>query len=277
LIEVLVSDVNRVPYSPKAISDKVFEIDQPGKWWVEVSVNDFDKRIWGRKTIVLDFNGVKPPGPSPTPPGPKPPEPQPDPTPDALPPIEGQGLRVLFVVESSESIKLSKAQQQILYGKKSRDYLNANCVKGDDGKTPDWRILDPDTQHKDASNRFAKALARPRSSMPWVLISNGTTGYEGPIPEHEEEFFLLVDSFVRSNKSAGYSVTMLSVPNCGYCNAFKQTEKSKLLVPFSEGSGYARIYPTFNLIRNGQVVKQLEGYQTADVINKEIRQLEVKQ
>jgi len=77
LIEVSVTDVNRVPYPPKVIADKVYEIDKPGKWWIEVNVNDFDKRIWGRKTIVLDFDGGahQPNPPPPVPPSPPTPVP----------------------------------------------------------------------------------------------------------------------------------------------------------------------------------------------------------
>ena len=62
------------------------------------------------------------------------------------------------------------------------NYVMTNCVKGKDGKTPEYRITDQDAPVMQSSQLWADALKRKRDSLPWLLISNGKTGYEGPLP-----------------------------------------------------------------------------------------------
>lgn len=125
-------------------------------------------------------------GPSPVPPvppGPKPPDPTPPgpgPTPTPVVPIVGDGLRVLFVVEYDDATKYPPGVNAVMYGEKCRAYLNAKCVRI--GTQPQWHILD---QHAKVGEPWASALARPRTSLPWVLISTGKDGFEGPIPNGE--------------------------------------------------------------------------------------------
>ena len=185
-VEFSVTDQARVPVAYDSIPPNGIFVSTPGKMWVEVTAIDFAKNIYGRKTIVVEV-GVgpgPPPGPGPTPP--------PGPA-----PIDGVGLRVLLIYETSESHSLTKDQQQILFGPVVRDFLNANCAKGDDRVTADWRLLDKDTIYTDPSNKFAKALLRPRTSIPWLVISNGTSGYEGPLPATPSETVELVKRFMR--------------------------------------------------------------------------------
>ena len=259
-IEVSASDISRNPGEVQKIADKVYIIDQPGKWWVDVTAIDFQKNLYGRKSLVLEIGS----GPTPTPPEPGP-GPSP-PSPDA--PIEGTGLRVLFVYESA--IPLSKEHQTIVYGQKVRDYLNKYAAKGDDGKTPDWRLLDADTTYTDPNNRWAKALARPRTTLPWLVISNGVTGWEGPLPTSEEEVILAIDSFVTAKSSI--FVEMLTTNSCSWCEVFRQYEKPKLKVPFQEIHRKAAMYPTFIVRVNGKESK-LEGYHTAETIHAEVKRL----
>lgn len=131
-------------------------------------------------TVVI---GTPPdPGPGPTPPDP--------PTPDPPAPISGK--RVLIVYESGEASKMPEKQQQILYGRAVRDYLNGKCDVESDGKTRAWRIWDADVDASGESKTWQDALKRPRQSVPWVIISNGKTGFEGPLPATVEEFMALV-------------------------------------------------------------------------------------
>jgi hypothetical protein len=262
-VSVEVSDDNREPYEPTKVASDTWEISKPGKWWIDVTAIDFAKQVYGKKSITLELGT----------PGPKPPKP-PGPTPGPAP-IEGEGLRVLFVVESAEASKLPKGQQDILYGAASREILNRHCVKGDDGKTPDWRILDADSKYDDTNNRWAKALNRPRQSMPWVIISNGNSGYEGPLPDSVEEFALLLDAYllpVAVSVAPASRVVMVTSDNCSYCQQWKLTESSHLIAPWTEEKRPASKYPTFILqVSSKQVI--MEGYQTAAKINAELKRM----
>lgn len=122
-----------------------------------------------------------PPEPGPTPPGPEPPA-----------PIPGGELRVLIVEESADRAKLPAAQQAVLFSPRVRDYLNTNCAVGPDGKTPEWRILDKDTDLSGESAIWQAVMKRPRQSLPWIVIGYGNTGYEGPLPATVDEMLKLL-------------------------------------------------------------------------------------
>lgn len=126
-----------------------------------------------------------PPGPGPGPgPGPQPPNPNP------IVPISGDGLRVLYVVEFDEATKYPPGQNAVMYGEKCRAYLNAKCVRF--AGQPQWYVMD---QHAKAAEPWATALKRPRTSLPWVLISTGKDGYEGPVPGSEAEALTLFEKY----------------------------------------------------------------------------------
>ncbi len=135
----------------------------------------------------------KPPVP-PTPPvPPKPPDPPVPPSPPA--PIPVEGLRVLMVYETGDASKtLSLGQRGILFGKSVREALAAKCVKGPDGVTPEFRIYDKDVDASGDSRLWRDAVARTKDkTLPWLIISNGKTGYEGPMPKDAGEFLALVE------------------------------------------------------------------------------------
>ncbi len=115
--------------------------------------------------------GNVPPGPGP---GPNPPGPAPIPDP---------GLHVLMVYESETT--LTPPQRLVLTSQLVRDWLNTHCVKGPDGKTPEWRIWDANTNVTAESKSWQNAMARKRDKLPWIIISNPSKGggYEGPLPE----------------------------------------------------------------------------------------------
>lgn len=120
------------------------------------------------------------PAPQPPPPDPKPPGPDPKP-PTPVVPIAGDGLRVLFVVEHDDLTKYPPGQMSVMYGERCRAYLNAKCVRV--GSQPQWFVVD---QHAKVAEPWASALARPRASLPWVLVSTGRDGFEGPVPATED-------------------------------------------------------------------------------------------
>jgi len=124
--------------------------------------------------------------------GPRPP-PKPEPNPDEPPkpveppaPIPGDGLRVLVVYESADGAAITAGQYAAMYGKASRELLNEKCAVGPDGKTREWRIYDKDVDAARDSKLWADALKRPRGKLPWLVVSNGKTGFEGPLVDDKQ-------------------------------------------------------------------------------------------
>lgn len=160
-----------------------------GSYKVSLLVIDFDKKDFAEVETVVTIG--EPPDPGPTP-GPTP---DPGPTPGPAP-IPTKGLRVLITYESADLAKLPSKQRVILDSKLLSDYLSANCVK--EGKQPEFRIWDKDTDTSNASQVWKEAMKRERKSLPWILISNGTAGYEGPLPSTVDDTLALVKKYVTS-------------------------------------------------------------------------------
>ncbi len=139
--------------------------------------------------VVVGKPGPVPPGPDPVPPGPVPPGPLPP------APIPVDGFRVLMVYETGDVQKLPSAQAAVLFSKSIRDYLDGKCVLGPDGKTREWRIWDQNIDPTLESSLWQTAMKRPRASIPWIVISTGKTGYEGPLPKDVEATLDLLKKF----------------------------------------------------------------------------------
>jgi hypothetical protein len=120
-----------------------------------------------------------PPTPDPDPPGPNPPGPDPD----NPAPIPLAGFRVLITYESGKLSEMPAKQMNILYDQQLRQYLDSKCVVGKDGKTKEWRIWDADVDKSGAEKHWQDAATRKKDKLPWILISDGKRGYEGPLPE----------------------------------------------------------------------------------------------
>lgn len=165
------------------------------------------------------------PGPDPVPPDPVPPDPAPNPA-----PIPAEGFRTLIVYESKDLTSYPASQSNILYTKEIRDYLNSKTVKGADTKTGEWRIWDKDVDATNETKLWQDALKRPRTltikdvavdkyevwspsglvatfprreeavalsskTLPWIVISTGKTGYEGPLPKTVAETLALLKKY----------------------------------------------------------------------------------
>jgi hypothetical protein len=102
------------------------------------------------------------------------------------PPITEPGFRVLVIEETAERGKLPKDQLTILTSTEVRAYLNAKCVKGPDGKTPEYRFFDKDTDLSHESEVWQKAMAAAKGTqgfvVPWLIVSDGKKGEDGPLP-----------------------------------------------------------------------------------------------
>lgn len=137
-------------------------------------------------TMVVTVGKAPEPGPGPGP-GPVPPTPAPAPIPDA-------GFRVLMVYESSELNNIPASQVEAMRAQSVRQYLDAKCVVGPDGKTKEWRIWDKDVDATKADKLWRDALARKRDSLPWIIISDGKKGFEGPLPKTVDDMLKLLKS-----------------------------------------------------------------------------------
>ena len=98
-------------------------------------------------------------------------------------PSEG-GLCVLIVDENEDYDTPAYAPfLPVLNSTALIDWLDANCAKVDG--VPEWRHWDDDVEIVEESQKWRDALAIPRASLPWIVVSNGRTGYSGPLPQSE--------------------------------------------------------------------------------------------
>jgi len=153
---------------------KVVTAEKPGLYVVEAWNAKADKASQ-IATCVVEIKGSTPPIPPTPPTPPDPPVPPPSPA-----PIPVDGFRVLIIFDDEKTIpKLPEKQQQIIYSLNVREYLDKACAKSQDG-TPEYRMFPVKVQG--AEKVWADAMARPRTSLPWMVVSNGKTGWEGPLP-----------------------------------------------------------------------------------------------
>lgn len=174
----------RWEFPPQASSYWVFEGVREGT--TKITVLGFDpttkKIVQVAKMTITVGNPQPDPGPSPGP----------GPTPGPVP-IPGQGLRVLIVYESADLPKMPSAQVQMLTAKEVLDYLDAKTAKVNG--QPEYRKFDQNADVKGESQTWQDAMARPRASVPWIVISNGTTGYEGALPANKNDLMTLLRKY----------------------------------------------------------------------------------
>lgn len=110
-------------------------------------------------------------------------------------PIDAPGFRVLIVYENTETHKLPKEQVSIFTSTILRAWLIEHCAKDADG-TPDYQIFDQHTDLQYESEIWQDTMARPRESLPWLVVGNGSKGYEGPLPATIPETIVILERFV---------------------------------------------------------------------------------
>lgn len=128
-------------------------------------------------------------------PPPVPPNPPTPPNPPA--PLPTSGLRVLVIEQNDARDELPRDKQRVLESIRVgelRDYLDSVCAKV--GATAEWRIVDQgdSLQFESPIWQQAREVARP-AGLPWVLVSNGTSGEQAPLPSTEAEFKALVAKY----------------------------------------------------------------------------------
>lgn len=195
--EDILKEVSKVKSEVDAATvESTYLFLKQGKYWIyleqkeQIDLNGRKVNLTtDTKQIVVEVKAVTPtPDPGPTP----------GPTPDVNPDnswFNEPGFKVLIIVEDRDLTKLSREEQIILRSKEVRDALNATCVKGPDGTTPEWRVLDQNTVFpQNCSSLWCKGLQRPRSELPWIIINNNGIVYEGPLPDTVQELLALLNS-----------------------------------------------------------------------------------
>ena len=106
----------------------------------------------------------------------------------------GTNGRVLIVEETADRAKLPAAQLAILFDQRVRSFLNANCAVGEFG-VREWRVWDTNVATDAEGKLWQDAMRRERKSLPWIVISNGQAGFEGPLPENAEKTLELIKKY----------------------------------------------------------------------------------
>lgn len=165
----------------------IFPVDV-GRYEIVAAVVDGEKLLVLR--LVTELKGAQPP--------PTPVEPRVDPVPDTAPVAAG-GLRVLIVEESGDRVTLPSAQQAVFGSAEIRAYLARKCLKGADGKTPEFRIYDQDSDLSGEPKVWQDVFKQPRTSLPWIYISNGRAteprGATVPLPKNVAETMTLLKKY----------------------------------------------------------------------------------
>lgn len=174
--------VDNVKRTTRTYSGKyVFVVEAAGTGKVELLVIPNGFKVEAdiiRKILDVD-NGTGPrPPPDPNPP--VPPDPKPSPA-----PIPGDGLRVLIVYETG--IPMPAGQFSAIFGKDVRGYLDTHAKE--------YRVYDQNTDITHAPKVWQDAMKRPRASVPWIIVSDGKTGYEGPMPANVRDTLTLLKKY----------------------------------------------------------------------------------
>ncbi len=169
----VVFDIDDAPSDIEIIDNRYasFSLYQPGLFQLTAHGGTIYSKVWFQIKSGTD------------PPEPKPPVPGPDDK-----PVVGK-LWVVIVKDGAHLSQLPSSQMQALLSTTVRDYCTAHCLKGTDGKTPEFKVYDKDTDVSQQSPAIQKAfktavddLAKSGTTGPWLTVSNGKTGYSGPLP-----------------------------------------------------------------------------------------------
>ena len=101
----------------------------------------------------------------------------------------------MVVYESDEMNTYPPAQVAILYDKSLRIYLDSVTTLGPDKKTHEYRFWDKDIILVNEEQLWKDAMARSHPQLPWLLVSNGVTGYEGPLPANTADTKALIKKY----------------------------------------------------------------------------------
>lgn len=110
-------------------------------------------------------------------------------------PIKAAGLHILIVEETADRGKLPVSQVTQIAGLKLLLWAKEHC-KDVDGQ-PAIRRWDKDIPLEFESKVWRDAMARPRESLPWLLVGDGKMGFEGPLPLKIEDTLKILEGFIK--------------------------------------------------------------------------------
>lgn len=116
-------------------------------------------------------------------------------------PIPQPGFRVAIIEETADRDKLTPEQRAILTSVPLRQLLDTVCVKGPDGKTPEYRFFDKDADltHETPLWQDVVKIQRDPAAPLWLIIG-GRKGFNGPCPPTIAELMTLIQSHASAEK-----------------------------------------------------------------------------
>lgn len=116
-------------------------------------------------------------------------------TPDTPPPIDGPGLRMMIVYETGNLPLYPSAQRSAMFSQKVRDYLRPKLYK-DDNTYPALWTVDKDSPPLRVPDWVKTTLDKYKGqTLPYLIVSNGKTGYTGPVPENTDKLLELLKKY----------------------------------------------------------------------------------
>jgi hypothetical protein len=117
------------------------------------------------------------------------------PTPNVAP-IKQPGLRVMMLYDAAmlkpeDQGGYTLKQRSVLDSAIIREYLNQQCAKDQATGTPEYRIFNINSPVTDDLDWVKEQMAIERKVLPWLLVSNGKTGYEGVITNIEDTMAII--------------------------------------------------------------------------------------
>lgn len=104
-------------------------------------------------------------------------------TPPVTPPVTPVGPISVLIVEDNEArFLLPQWQRDLMSSPEIRGYVATHGAKTTDGVTPDFRILGIGQNVENEHAFWREGMARTVPKTPWVIITNGKAGTEGPLP-----------------------------------------------------------------------------------------------
>lgn len=110
-------------------------------------------------------------------------------------PIPSSGFAVLVLEETADRTKLPPEQAALFTDTNIRAYLNTHCIKGPDGKTPEFRFFDKDADVSHESALWQSAMTQAKAAnlpTPTIAISTGKSGVIQALPANEADMLALL-------------------------------------------------------------------------------------